>query len=311
MAIYFIADTHFDDTDIINYEHRPFSNVNEMNETLIENWNKTVSPNDEVYHIGDAFHEQKTASLVTQERLINLTKRLNGTKYLIKGNHDTRPIKFYHEAGFTRVYEHPILIHDFFWLSHRPLYMNANTPYANIFGHVHSNPSYQTVSERSHCVCVERIRYAPISEEQVIADMKASAPIFRKEQFIKDQIEIGANETVITFIADILFHQGPANAETIRYLFRSGYCWYFAHILKNAFQGGEVCWAAPFGHFVWEDADGTCYDIEGIYQGEAEEFIPERYLDKAVYDFMHVPGLEYNATKEQIQQIIDKYKSIT
>ena len=42
------------------------------------------------------------------------------------------------------------------------MYINKYFPYANIFGHVHGNPSYATFSSRHHCVCVERIAYFPI-----------------------------------------------------------------------------------------------------------------------------------------------------
>lgn len=42
------------------------------------------------------------------------------------------------------------------------------------------------------------------------------------------------------------------------------------------FGRGEVCWAAPFGHFIWLDNE-TPYDIEGVYYGESLYFIPESY----------------------------------
>ena len=52
-----------------------------MNETLIENWNNTVSDRDEIYVIGDfAFMGTKQTELVLQ--------RLKGKKYLVRGNHD-------------------------------------------------------------------------------------------------------------------------------------------------------------------------------------------------------------------------------
>lgn len=47
--IYFIADTHFDHANIIRFCNRPFTSVEEMNETLIVNWNRKVHGNDTVY----------------------------------------------------------------------------------------------------------------------------------------------------------------------------------------------------------------------------------------------------------------------
>ena len=44
--VFFIADTHFGHKEIINFENRPFKNTEEMNEILIQNWNKTVSEKD-------------------------------------------------------------------------------------------------------------------------------------------------------------------------------------------------------------------------------------------------------------------------
>lgn len=46
---YFIADTHFGHRQIIDYEDRPFTSVEEMDEILIKNWNETVDNNDTIY----------------------------------------------------------------------------------------------------------------------------------------------------------------------------------------------------------------------------------------------------------------------
>ena len=43
MDIWFISDTHFGHTNMIAYENRPFSSTEQMNEVLIENWNKVLN----------------------------------------------------------------------------------------------------------------------------------------------------------------------------------------------------------------------------------------------------------------------------
>ena len=53
-----------------------------QNEALIKNWNSVVRPEDTVYHLGDfAFYKD-------QRKTINVLRRLNGNKILIRGNHD-------------------------------------------------------------------------------------------------------------------------------------------------------------------------------------------------------------------------------
>lgn len=137
-----------------------------------------------------------------------------------------------------------------------------------------------------------------------------------KEKFYQQVCKIKANEpdaslTVLQFIVDFTCHatQTEEEYEIIRSTFRAGYCWHFAHILKDTFRRGEVCWAAPFGHFVWVDDNKVPYDIEGLYDGEALYFIPESYLGKYVHDFTHIPGyIIPEVTDDIIIGIIRKYE---
>jgi calcineurin-like phosphoesterase family protein len=158
MNTFFIADTHFDDEKIINYENRPFKDVNDMNESIISRWNDIVSNNDIIYLLGDIGNE-------------GFIKRLNGVKYLVKGNHDTKANEDYRKVGFAEVYDQPIIWNNFWILSHEPMYVNENMPYANLFGHVHNSPLYKTFSKHHYCISAERINYTPISFEEVKINM--------------------------------------------------------------------------------------------------------------------------------------------
>lgn len=135
--------------------------------------------------------------------------------------------------------------------------------------------------------------------------------VFDENKFIDDNLRFypKANKNVLTFIANFLGCHGTdaSNVEHLRATFHAGYCYYFAVILKTAFQRGEVCWVAPFGHMVWQDTDGMVYDIEGVYSGESEHFIPYQMIGDGIWDFMHVPGLEYNMSQEELDSIIKKY----
>lgn len=81
--IYYISDTHFGHKGVINFDKRPFSNIEEMEAILIANWNNKVTNQDIVYILGDFCFEKESEWL----RLLN---QLKGKKVLIKGNHDLK-----------------------------------------------------------------------------------------------------------------------------------------------------------------------------------------------------------------------------
>ncbi len=53
-----------------------------MDQTIVERWNRTVTPEDEIWHLGDFAVRQKP------ERVADLLHNLNGIKHLIAGNND-------------------------------------------------------------------------------------------------------------------------------------------------------------------------------------------------------------------------------
>ena len=163
---YFIADTHFGGEKIRRYENRPFETAVEMDEKLIENWNGIVTEEDTVYVLGD-FSDYAEA-----EKDIEILQRLNGTKILVMGNHDRhRTPQEWRDLGFSECYPMPVIYQGFFMLSHEPLYINTNMPYANFYGHVHGNPSYKDACKQSVCVSVERIDYRPAEFGELRAQM--------------------------------------------------------------------------------------------------------------------------------------------
>jgi calcineurin-like phosphoesterase family protein len=83
MAILFTSDTHFGDHRVLNLYPRPFASTGEMDAHLIERWNAAVSPQDEVWHLGDFARSAKHAAAVLPQ--------LNGRKHLVIGNNDPAP----------------------------------------------------------------------------------------------------------------------------------------------------------------------------------------------------------------------------
>jgi len=77
---YFISDLHLGHERIIKLCNRPFGSVTEMNEALIEGWNKKVKKNDTVYVLGDVVWDKN--------KVVEYMRRLSGKKILVAGNHD-------------------------------------------------------------------------------------------------------------------------------------------------------------------------------------------------------------------------------
>lgn len=80
--IFFTADPHYDHSNVIKYCNRPFKDIQEMNDTLINNWNSVVGNDDTVFIGGDM------GFLKGKHRLKEILYDLKGNKILITGNHD-------------------------------------------------------------------------------------------------------------------------------------------------------------------------------------------------------------------------------
>ena len=91
MSTYYISDTHFGHKSVLRLAKRPFDSVEEMNERIIENWNRCVKDGDRVYFLGDVFFKA--------EGYEDILGRLKGEKHLILGNHDTSWLEEYHDSS--------------------------------------------------------------------------------------------------------------------------------------------------------------------------------------------------------------------
>jgi calcineurin-like phosphoesterase family protein len=154
--VFFTSDTHYGHKNIIEYSNRPFTDVEDMNESLIENWNSVVKPGDRVYHLGDfSWCDPKP-----------IFDRLNGQKYLILGNHDD--LKQHEKCGWTWIKNAFDLKHDgeTIILYHYGQRVWNKMHYNSwmLYGHSHGKlPPYG----KSFDVGVDCWNYFPISFEQV------------------------------------------------------------------------------------------------------------------------------------------------
>lgn len=76
------SDLHFGHPASIRHSNRPFDDVDQMHEALIEGWNMTVGANDRVFVLGDFGFKGRHVDL---EKAFSA---LRGEKHLVVGNHD-------------------------------------------------------------------------------------------------------------------------------------------------------------------------------------------------------------------------------
>ena len=134
---YFIADTHFGHENAIRLNNRPFETVEEMNETIITNWNNRVKKDDEIFIIGDMFFRCKYPE--------SILCVLNGHKHLILGNHDETWVSNPEHQKYFRSIDRYLEFFDgenHYILSHYPMlsyhYERRKNTYM-IHGHIHAD----------------------------------------------------------------------------------------------------------------------------------------------------------------------------
>lgn len=131
---FYITDPHFGHANVIRFDNRPYTNVEEMDRALIDNWNSVVSNEDIVYILGDI-------SWYNEEDTIGVLKQLKGQKVLVNGNHDKLSRHGY--AQFIKVCDYlEVKDNDTkVILSHYPMpFWNGqfrNT--VHLYGHVHNS----------------------------------------------------------------------------------------------------------------------------------------------------------------------------
>lgn len=162
--LFLISDTHFGHANFLKFVKedgtliRKFDSVEDMDETMVNNWNKVVNKNDQVYHLGDVSIARKN---------IKILEQLNGKKVLVRGNHDIFKISDY--LPYFKDVRGTHRLDKSFLLSHYPLH--ESTLYdglINFHGHIHHkrvmlNENY--INPKYFNCCVEHHNYTPIPFE--------------------------------------------------------------------------------------------------------------------------------------------------
>ncbi|NLW32955.1 MAG: phosphoesterase [Fibrobacter sp.] len=161
MAIFFTSDTHFGHKNIIKYCKRPFSSVEEMDDALIENWNKKISlRGNTVYHLGDFANAHRA------EKVLEYRKRLNGRIILIEGTHDNFDDK--KACGFTHMTPLLPIKHEgvSITLCHYALRVWPKSHFDAWHCYGHSHGRLEPIG-KSWDVGVDNNNYSPISFEEL------------------------------------------------------------------------------------------------------------------------------------------------
>lgn len=150
IMIYFTSDQHFGHKNIIKLCNRPFNSLEEMDESIIENWNNVVKSKDTIYVLGD----------FAWKKGFDYSQRLNGNKIFLLGDHD------------KQVYGEKLLIIKmegiWFVLCHWPLYSWNKQNYNSIHLHGHIHNNIIDFKKNRINVSVDVTDFKPLSLEEIL-----------------------------------------------------------------------------------------------------------------------------------------------
>lgn len=173
-TVFFTSDLHLGHESIIQMRDRPFSNVEEMDNTLIQNINSKVGKNDKLYILGDiSMH-------ISPEEANSLIRRIHGRKFLILGNHDVTGQKdecrydpsLFEWVGFYKrisTYELNIVMMHYPMMSWPRMARGA----VMLHGHIHSDPSYNEQNQQdgiTATMIMPQVRHVPCDQGRKFPD---------------------------------------------------------------------------------------------------------------------------------------------
>lgn len=166
MKIFVISDTHFGHRSLADkYQTRP----KDFENRIIHNWQKMVSDEDLIIHLGDVIigKESDWKSVISE---------LPGRKILVTGNHDKKTLSWY----LTNIFE--FCCNEFYWymygmrilFSHEPRFEGRFD--MNIHGHLHHpnhHPEYKC--DERHClISLENTSYQPQMLKSIVVKWQQS-----------------------------------------------------------------------------------------------------------------------------------------
>ena len=174
----YISDTHFGHRNVINFDRRPFADINQMNSTIMALWNDRVRADDDVWILGDFCYRSERAP----EWYL---RQLKGRKHLIIGNHDQIILESKNAYRYLESIDTMVNCNDYLnkenvqvVLMHYPM---AEWPYIHrgayhLFGHIHNrlDDTYYFMKNRERAFnagCMIN-NYTPASLREIIENNK-------------------------------------------------------------------------------------------------------------------------------------------
>lgn len=171
--VFVTSDLHIGHDRGFIYVARGFESITEMNEYIVEQWNRIVSPEDTVYILGDV-------TLGDLEAAIPYLQRLCGNITVILGNHDTDRRRIaYEQLGWCTCYANVIKYKKYhFYLSHYPTIttnLGEESLYQamiNLYGHTHQTGHFYYDIPLMYHVGMDAHKCKPIELDTIITEIK-------------------------------------------------------------------------------------------------------------------------------------------
>lgn len=132
----FISDLHFGHKNCLEFDNRPFDDIESHDKYIIDKWNSLVTDNDTVWILGDV-------SWYSVQKTLEILKALKGKKCLIVGNHDKKLLE---NSDFRNAFEEITDYKEIYLdnkkgivLCHYPIpcYNKHCYGWYHLYGHVH------------------------------------------------------------------------------------------------------------------------------------------------------------------------------
>ena len=177
----YAIDPHFDHARIIMFCSRPYENVEQMNQSIIDKWNARVTKDDHAYILGDI--------CMSVSGFVKYLQMLNGVKHIILGNHDPKNIE---KQKIPGVFFHD-LIHrvkeggDSVILCHYPIHEwpNYYRGAYHFYGHVHG--TRLSHHEKAFEVCCDVLNFEPKTFKEIISMEKPTKILNESPHLPEDQ----------------------------------------------------------------------------------------------------------------------------